>query len=77
MLCFAVGWLVGVEFWILPNFNDEYCGKIFGGIGAVLLHDQSAHDDHVDPTFPPPPPKKSLPPQNHHYRIIVLPDHSC
>ncbi|CAD7966679.1 unnamed protein product [Amoebophrya sp. A120] len=26
--CFALGWIVGVDFWILPNFNDEYCSFV-------------------------------------------------
>ncbi len=28
MTCFSVGWTVGVEFWILPNLNDEYCSFV-------------------------------------------------
>lgn len=23
--CFVLGWTIGFEFWILPNFNDDYC----------------------------------------------------
>eukprot|EP00392_Amoebophrya_sp_AT5.2_P000401 g402.t1 len=25
LTCYSLGWVVGLEFWILPNFNDEYC----------------------------------------------------
>ncbi|CAD7931595.1 unnamed protein product [Amoebophrya sp. A25] len=25
MSCYSLGWIVGLEFWILPNLNDEYC----------------------------------------------------
>merc|ERR1719352_564221 len=26
MIIYALFWIVGFEFWIFPNINDEYCG---------------------------------------------------
>merc|ERR1711967_87340 len=26
MVVYVIFWIVGVDFWILPNINDEYCG---------------------------------------------------
>lgn len=26
--CFCTGWILGAEFWILPNLNDEYCAVL-------------------------------------------------